>query len=119
MKVQNLRDVGRKRQLRFREPQRMQVRSDQLFIGNVERWRPHDTGDHIVAPFKEILVMRRPRGAVGHDNRGLTRSTGTTSTLRVIRRRRRYVAQVDGVQGGNINAEFHGRRAEQRGQEPV
>ena len=60
MKVQNLWDVGRKRQFHFREPHRMQVRSDQLFISYVERWRPHDTRDHIVAPFKEILVMRRP-----------------------------------------------------------
>ncbi|MNJ35528.1 hypothetical protein D3C77_302740 [compost metagenome] len=109
MKVQDLWDVGRERQFRFRKPHRMQVRSDQLFIRNVQCWRPHNAGHHIVAPLEEILIMRRPRGAVGHDNRGLARSTGTTSALRIIRGRRRYVAQVDGVQGGNINAEFHGR----------
>ncbi len=119
MKVQDLGDVGGKRQFRFRQPHCMQVRSDQLFIGNVERWRPHDAGHHIVAPLEEILVMRRSRGAVGHDNCCLARATGSASALRVVRRRRRYVAQVDGVQGGNIDAEFHGRRAEQRGQEPV
>ena len=57
---------------------------------------------------KEILIVGRAVGAVGDDEGGLTTTTGTPAALRVIRRSRRRVPHVDGVEGGDIDAKLHG-----------
>src|SRR5690606_3590949 len=44
---------------------------------------------------------------------------GAAAALRVVRGRRRDVAQVDGVQSGDVDAELHRRRAEEDRQEAV
>ena len=53
-------------------------------------------------------------GAVGEHERGLAAAAGATAALRVVGRRGRHVAQVDGVERRDVDAELH-RRASRRG----
>ena len=97
----------------------MQMRLDQIAVGEVDGGRADDAAHHRLAPAKVILIVRTLRRAVGQDQRRLARTAGTAGALRIIRWRRRHVAQVDGVERRDIDAELHGRRAEQHRQEDV
>ena len=64
-----------------------------------------------------------PARAVGDHQRRLAAAAGPAAALGVVGRRRRHVAQVDGVEVGDVDAQLHRRRAEQHRQlaraEPV
>jgi hypothetical protein len=96
----------------FGQPDGVQVALDQFAVGQVEGRRIDLAMDHAHRVAEEILVVRRLGGAVGNDQRRLPGPPGPAAALRVVGRRRRHVAQVDGVQRRDVDAEFHGRRAE-------
>ena len=89
------------------------MRAHELFIGDVERRGTNDTSHHLIAPFEEILVVRRLSSAIGHDDGGLPGAAGTAGALGIIRRRRRHVSQIDGIKRRDVDAKLHGRRTEQ------
>src|SRR5690606_32708699 len=68
---------------------------------------------------EEVLVVRALRGAVRQHQRSLSAAARATAALRIVRGRRRDVAQVDGVQRRDIDTKFHRRRAEEDRQEAV
>ena len=114
--VEDFRDVRRQGELRFGEPDGMQVRAHELFIGDVERRRTNDASHHLIAPFEKVLVVRRLGGAIGHDDGGLTRTARPAGALSIIRRRRGHISQIDGIERRDVDAKLHGRRTEQGGQ---
>ena len=62
--------------------------------------------------------MRALGGAIGHDQRWLAASARPAATLgEVIRRRRRHVPEIHGVELGDVDTEFHRRRADKYRQE--
>ena len=79
----------------------------------------HLAVDHRLRVAEEVLVVRALRRAVGENERRLAAAAGATAALRVVGRRRRDVAQVDGVQRRDVDAELHRRRAEEHRQEAV
>ena len=101
------------------KPDRMKMRLDEVTVRELKRRRPHYAAYHRLGLAEIILVVRALRGAIGHDQGGLTGSPRAPGTLRVISRGRRHVAHVDGIERRDIDAQFHGRRAEQNGQKDV
>ena len=67
-------------------------------------------------PAEEVLVVAVPARAERVHERGLPAAPGAAGALGVVGRRRRYVAQVDDVQRGDVDAQLHRRRAEQQRQ---
>ena len=94
----------------------MHVRSQEVFVREVETRRSHLARDHLFWPAKEVLVVRAARRAVVEDECGLTAAARAAASLRVVRRRRRNVAHVDDVEICDIDAELHRGRAEEDGQ---
>ena len=90
--------------------------ADQILVGEVDVGGIDGTGDHARRVGEEVLVMRRLRGAVGNDQRGLAATPSPPAALGVVRGRRRHVAHVDRIQRRDVDAKLHGRRAEQYGQ---
>ena len=86
----------------------MQMTLDELAVGQVEGRRIHLAMNHAYRVTEEILVVGRLSCTVGNDQRGLSGTTGTTATLSIIGRRRRDVAQIDGIQRRNVDPKFHG-----------
>src|ERR1044072_7456332 len=56
-------------------------------------------------------------GAVGKDQRRLSAASGPTCALRIIGGSRPDVSKIHGIESGNIDAQFHGRGAEQNRKE--
>ena len=113
LQIEDLRDVRRQGDLCFGKPDGVQMRTHELFIGDVERRRTNDAGHHLIAPLEEVLVVRRLGGAIGHDDGGLPGTTGTAGALGIVRRRRRHVSQIDGIKRRDVDTKLHGRRTEQ------
>src|SRR5690606_27319862 len=65
----------------------------------------------------EVLIVRALGSAVRHDERRLPAAARAAGPLGVIRGRRRDVAQVDGVERGDVDAQLRRGRADERGQE--
>ena len=95
------------------QPYGVNVGADEVFVGNLGARRQDGSGHHLLRPPEEVAVVRAAGGAVGVDEGRLPASAGTAAALGVVRRGRRYVAQADDVEIGDVHAEFHGRRAEQ------
>ena len=114
-----MRDIGCKLLARIRRARR---REDAPRPGRGWRARAQ-AGGRCRSPSRSaaevILVVRTLRRAVGHDQRRLAGASGAPGALRVVGRRRRHVAQVDGIERRDVDAELHGRRAEQDRQENV
>ena len=89
------------------EPDGMHVALDQFAVGQVERRRIHLAVHHPHGVAEVVLVMRALAGAVGDDERRLSGPAGTAAALRVVGRRGRHVAHVDGVQRRDVDAKFH------------
>jgi len=85
---------------------------DQIAVGKIQGRRAHHAMHHLVGMLEEPLVMRAERRAVGDDQRLLAGTPGTATALGVVGRGRRDIAQVDGVERGNIHAQLHRGRAE-------
>ena len=95
----------------------MKVGADKFFVGDVERGRTDNSGDHFIATIEEILVVRRLGRAVGDNDSSLAGPTRTTRALRVVCRGRRHVAEIHCIERGNIDPQLHGGRTEKRRQE--
>ena len=90
----------------------MQVAVDEVSVGQVERGRAHDAVHHLRRVVKEPLVVRAEGRAVGDDQGLLAGATRPAAALRVVGRRGGHVAQVDGIERRDVDAQLHGGRAE-------
>jgi len=101
------------------EPEGGEVALDEIAVREIEERRADLSVDHRLGVPEEVLVVRALRRAVGEDESGLAATAGATASLRVVGGCGRNVAQVDGVEGGDVDAEFHRRGAEEDGEEAV
>jgi hypothetical protein len=83
------------------------MRTQEAFIGKVQPWRPDASRNHLLAAPKEVLVMTVEGPAIGEDKTGLALPSRSATSLGIIRRRGRDIAQMDEVQVGNVNAQLH------------
>ena len=88
----------------------------QRLVGQVEPGSGHRARDHVRGAPEIVLVVGVARRAVRQHERWLPRTAGPARALRVVRRRRRDVAQAHRVQARDVDAEFHRRRAVQQRQ---
>src|SRR5690606_11229564 len=122
---------------RLGEPDRVEVRLEELGVGEVEAGRRDRAGDHLVPALGEGEGVGAPPAAEGEHERGLAAAappaaaprgvrrrwggvwqggaaaSRAAAALRVVRRRWRDVAQVDHAELADVDAELHGRRAEE------
>jgi len=86
--------------------------AQQSLVGQIEsRWSDR-TGNHVLRAPEVVLVVGVPGRTVGEHEGGLSRPSCPTAALGVVGRGGGHVAHVDGVQFGDIHAQFHGGRAE-------
>jgi hypothetical protein len=93
------------------EPDRLQVAFEQLTVGQVDQGRAHLAVHHLPRLAEEELVVRAARGTVGDHQRCLATAPGAAGALGVVGRRGRHVAQIDGIERRDVDAELHRRRA--------
>ena len=98
------------------EPDRLHVGLDEVLVGQVEPRRSDGAADHLRRAAEVVLVVRVAGGAVGDDEGRLPGPSGAAGALRVVRRGGRDVAQADGGQVLDVDAELHRGRAVQHGE---
>ena len=116
LEVQHRRQRSAKVRPRGLHPDGVHVRADQVPVPQVDARRRHRSGHHASRLAVEVLVVGAAPGAVGEDESGLSAAPGASAALRVVGRSGRNVAQVDEVELGDVDAELHGRGAEQERQ---
>ena len=97
------------RQLGTCKPNRTKMTLDEISVREVEERRTYLAMHHGLRVAEEILIVRALRGGIREHECSLPAATRSTTTLRVVRRRRRNVAQVDGVERRDVDAELHRR----------
>ena len=112
LQIQQRRDAGVQLHLGCRQPHGVQMAVDEIAVRQIERGRADHTVDHLVGMVEEPLVVRAQGRAVGDDQGLLPRAASTATALRVVGRRGRHVAQVDRVEGRDVDAQLHCGRAE-------
>src|SRR6266511_4450049 len=85
---------------RFREPNGVDMGAQEILIAQVEARRRDFAADHTIGTFKEELVVRTARGAVGEDQRRLAAAPGSPAALSVIGRGLRDISHIDYIQFG-------------------
>ena len=116
IKVQDRRQRSAQIRLRGLHPDGVNVGTDQVPVPEIDAGRRHRTSDHPGRLAIEVLIVGAAPGAVGEDQGGLPASSRAPAALRVVGRRGRNVAQVDEVELGDVDAELHGRGAEEQRQ---
>ena len=66
-KVEEVNDRVRQVDAGTRQPRGMEVRTDKVFVEEVEAWRGHLPADHAFGPLKVVGVVWRAVGGVGED----------------------------------------------------
>ena len=94
----------------------MNVGTDQVPVPEIDAGWRHRSGDHPGRLAVEVLIVRAAPGAVGEHQGGLPTASRASAALRVVGGGRRYVAQVDEIELGDVDAKLHGRGAEQQRQ---
>src|SRR6185369_1591645 len=79
----------------LRQPDRVDMRPDQVLVPQVEPWWGDAAGDHLVRAAEVVLVVRATRRAVRRYQRRLTGPAGATGTLGVVCWGRRHVTHRD------------------------
>ena len=100
--------------VRHFRPDRVNVRTDEVPVAQVDARRRHRPRHHVAGPSVIVLVVGASTGAIGVDQRRLAAPSGASAALCVVRRRRGDVPQVDQIELGYVDPEFHGRRTEQQ-----
>ena len=116
IEIQNRRQRSAQVRPRDLHPHGVNVRANQIAVPEIDAGRRHRTGDHPGRLAVEVLIVGAAPGAVGEDKGGLPASSRTPAALRVVGRGGRNVAQVDEVELGDVDAELHGRGAEEQRQ---
>ena len=116
LEVQHRRQRSAQVRPRGLHPDGVHVRADQVPVPQIDARRRHCSGHHAGRLAVEVLVVGAAPGAVGEDESGLPPAPGASAALRVVGRSGRNVAQVDEVELGDVDAELHGRGAEQERQ---
>ena len=91
----------------------------QVFVGQVQGWCTHFAMHHGGRIGEEVLIVGAFCCAVGEDQCRHATTSGTPAALRVVGWCGRHIAQIDGIERRNIDAQFHGRRTKQHRQETV
>ena len=86
-------------------------------IGEINRWWLHDACHQVDTAFEVVLIVRALGCAVCDDQGRLATAPGATRALRIVGRGRRRIAQIDHVELGNIDPQFHGGGAIKQGKE--
>src|SRR5689334_7310026 len=94
----------------------MNVSPEQLFVVEIDPRTGYRTSDHRFGLFEEILIVGASGRAVRVDERRLAAAPRASAALRVVRRRRRHVAQIDDVELGDVHPELHGRGTKEDGE---
>jgi hypothetical protein len=84
----------------------MHVGPEQLFIREIEPRRRYGPSDHALLAPEKVLVMVVPLRAECDHERRLSAAAGTAASLRIVRRRRRDIPQVDHVEVADVDPEF-------------
>ena len=105
--IQNLGQRVAEGGLRFGEPDGMDVRFDQIFIGQIQSGWSDRPRDHAVLLTEEILIVGISRGAIGEYKGGLATSSGTATALCVVGGRWGDIAHIDHVELPDIDPELH------------
>ena len=104
-RVERLVDAG--------EPHRLEMAVDQVPVRELQDRRTYLAVNHRPGIAEEVLVVGALRRRVRDDQRGLPAPARASAALGVVRRRGRHVAHVNRVQGRDVDAELHRRRAEE------
>jgi len=91
----------------------VKVGPGQFLAGEVDARGLHGTGDHLPFMMEEVLVVAASGQAVGDDQGGVALASGAAAALGVVGWSGRDVAQVHQLQVGDVDAQFHGGRAEE------
>ena len=100
-------------------PDRVQVGADEFFVLEVDAGRVYCAGDHFFALLEEVLIVGVALGGEGQDQRRVAVAAGPAAALGVVGGGGRDIAQVDGVEVGDVYAELHRGGAEEGGQHAV
>ena len=111
-------DGGVHRLVGLGEPDRVDVGADEVLVGQVEAGCDDRPGDHVAGAAEPVAVVGVAGGAVGEHQRRLAAAAGPAGALRVVGGGGRHVAQPDGVEVGDVDAELHRRRAVEQRQFP-
>ncbi len=90
----------------FRQPDRVNVRFQQVFVGQVDLRRCHSAGNHVLRALKEILVVPAGSRTVGDNQCRLTTAPCSPRSLRVVGGGRRHIAHMHRVQIGDVDPQF-------------
>src|SRR5262245_45960234 len=93
----------------------MKVRFDQFLVDNVDARRGDGPGDHVLFLFEEVVIMNVAVAGKGKYEGRLPAPAGAAAALRVVGGGWRHIAHVHDREVLDIDAELHGRRAEQDG----
>ena len=100
----------------LRQPDGMDMGSNQVFVGQVHSGCLYLTGDHLLLMAEKVLVVWAANRTVGENQGRLSATSGSTGTLRVVGGSRGHVPHIYHVQLGDIDPQLHGRRAEEHRQ---
>ena len=101
------------------KPDGVEMALHEAAVGKVEQWRAHLAMDHALGITEVVLVVGALRRTVGEGKRGLSAPSGPATALGIVRRGRRNVPEVYGVERRDVDTEFHRRRTEEDRQEPA
>src|ERR1700733_2783915 len=97
---------------RLRKPDSVKVCGDQVAVCQVERRRPYYATHHFFWVLKVMLIVRALRRAVGDHQGSLSGAACSTGALRIVGGSGRHVSEIYGVQGRNVDSQFHSRGTE-------
>ena len=111
-------DRPAERKPHLRQPNGMQMRPHKRLVRQVKPGRAHTSRHHVRPSVEKVLIVTVDGTAVCEHQSRLPLPSGSPAALRVVRRRRWDVSQVHEVEVGNIDAQFHRRRADHVGKSP-
>src|SRR5580693_6827697 len=91
----------------------MQVGFDEFFVAQLQPCRGDCTRDHQTRLPEKVLVVLAALAAKRHYQGGLSTPTCASTSLCIIRGRRRYVSEMNYVQVADVYTQFHRRGAKQ------
>ena len=109
-------DAGVQPDLGAGQPDGMQMTFHQVAVGQIQGGGLDDAMHHVGGMVEKPLVMGAQGRAIGDDQGLLAGATGAPAALGIVGRRRGDVAQIDGIQRGDVDPQLHGRGAEHDGE---
>jgi len=79
----------------------------QFLVDQVHPWGGDGAGHHFFRSVEEVTVVSAVVGAVSHDQCCLSAPAGAPAPLGIIGRRGGDIPEVDNIQVGNVDSQFH------------